>query len=75
MPMTGFILTPTTYNRREVALMIEVALLWAPDFAKKVRERYSDLLCMADQTLWPSPEVLNFLELTRHEEGFVWQPR
>lgn len=73
--MTDFILTPIVYDRRKVALWIEVELLFTPDFAKKVKERYSDLLCMADQTLWPSPEVLNFLELTQHEEGFVWQPR
>lgn len=73
--MTTFILKPRTYTPHEVALMVQVALLWAPEFAAKVNEVRHDLLCMADQTLSPSPEVLSVLELTPHEEGYLWQPR
>lgn len=69
---------PIRYNRRQVALMVRVAMMFDPDFSRKVREpKYAlDLLAInIEQGYGPKAALLRYFNLHRDGEAFAWNPR
>lgn len=69
------VLLPQTYSLRQVALMVQVAMLWAPDFAGRVGESRSRIPLMAAGLIPPTPAVLRFFELETEGDSYLWNPR
>jgi hypothetical protein len=66
---------PIRYNARQVALMIQVALLYAPNSimdATGLSRR--EVNAMAAQRIAPTKAVLDYLRLTVDGEEYVWDP-
>jgi hypothetical protein len=66
--MTALAMKPIHYNRRQVALMVQVAAHFDPDFAGQAGE-------IIDGSLDPTLTVLNLFSLRAEGEGYVWNPR
>lgn len=66
---------PIHFDRRQVALMVELSILEIPDFAKQVGEIKTRVKLMAAGILDPTPSVLKHFELVKVDRGYQWTPR
>ncbi len=66
---------PIIYDRRQVALMVEVATLLDPEFRKLADE--GEWICLLKYCeAKPKRAALKFLDLHRvRRGGYVWNPR
>jgi hypothetical protein len=72
--MKPFIIKPISYDARQVALIVRVALYFAPARLQE-RETAANLDKIAAEMMEPSPAVLEYFGLRVRGEAFVWNPR
>jgi hypothetical protein len=71
--MTSF--PPIRYDRRQVALMLEFAMFFSPDFGKQIGEIGARLQMIVVGIIAPTSAVLEHFELKVDGKGYVWNPR
>ncbi len=66
---------PIRYNRRQVALMVTVALYFNPAFASQSGENTTRMALVTAGIIPPPPAILEAFNLQKDGSGYVWNPR
>src|SRR5580698_253819 len=74
--MTASKLQPIRFNRRQVALMVAVAILYDVDSLQDdTGHTRRELRAIAAQKMEPSRAMLDFFRLKRSRAAYIWDPR
>jgi hypothetical protein len=72
--MNPFTTKPIRFERREVALMVQIVALYVPNLPKTTGETASRIPLIAAGIIDPTPAILKFLNLQMQGDGYVWHP-
>lgn len=73
--MNQIAMKPILFSSQGVAFEIRCQLVLNPELLDGAGESQIRLRRMAKQQIEPSPKVLTFLQYTKQEGGYEWQPR